>query len=133
MAKIDEKSYGSSKAKLESIFDAGTFVELGAYTKRSDAKDDFESVVCGYGAVAGALAFAFVQDSGRTKGAFGERHAKKIADMYSLAVKNGAPDELEVMVDNQCSLENVTRFANNQGYSVTSSQEGEDFRLILKK
>ena len=91
MAKFDEKSYGSSKEKLESIFDAGTFVELGAYTKRSDANSDFESVVCGYGAVSGALAFAFVQDSGRTKGAFGERHAKKIADMYSLAVKNGAP------------------------------------------
>ena len=35
--------------------------------------------------------FAFVQDSGRTKGAFGERHAKKIAGMYSLAIKNGAP------------------------------------------
>lgn len=91
MEKIDEKSYGASKVKLESIFDAGTFVELGAYTKRSDAKNDFESVVCGYGAVAGTLAFAFVQDSGRTKGAFGERHAKKIADMYALAVKNGAP------------------------------------------
>ncbi len=91
MAKIDERSYGSSKAKLESIFDAGTFVELGAYTKRPCAQTEFESVVCGYGAVEGALAFAFVQDSGRTKGAFGERHAKKIADMYSLAVKNGAP------------------------------------------
>lgn len=91
MAKIDEKSYGTSKAKLEAIFDAGTFVELGAYTKRPDSSEDFESVVCGYGAVSGTLAFAFVQDSGRTKGAFGEKHAKKIANMYSLAVKNGAP------------------------------------------
>ena len=53
--------------------------------------------------------------------------------MVQKAVKNGAPDELEVMVDNQCSLETVTRFANNQGYSVTSSQEGEDFKLVLKK
>ena len=53
--------------------------------------------------------------------------------MVQKAVKNGAPDMLEVMVDNQCSLENVTRFANNQGYSVTSSEEDGDFRLILKK
>ena len=30
MAQIDEKIYGQSKTKLESIFDAGTFVELGA-------------------------------------------------------------------------------------------------------
>ena len=82
---------GSSRAKLESIFDAGTFVELSAYTKREASQSDFESVICGYGAIGGKLAFAFVQDSGRTKGAFGERHAKKIADMYSLAVKNGAP------------------------------------------
>jgi acetyl-CoA carboxylase carboxyltransferase component len=91
MAQIDEKIYGQSKTKLESIFDAGTFVELGAYTKRSGSESDFEGVLCGYGAVNGELAFAFVQDSGRTKGAFGERHAKKIANLYALAVKNGAP------------------------------------------
>lgn len=91
MVQNDEKVYGLSKARLEAIFDEGTFVELGAYTKRPDSQKAFESVVCGYGAVDGVLAFAFVQDSGRTKGAFGERHAAKIADMYSLALKNGAP------------------------------------------
>ena len=91
MVQIDEKMYGQSKAKLEAIFDAGTFVELGAYTKRQGSEADFEGVLCGYGAVNGELAFAFVQDSGRTKGAFGERHAKKIANLYSLAIKNGAP------------------------------------------
>ena len=91
MAQIDEKVYGSSKERLESIFDSGTFVELGAYTKRSGFDAEFEGVLCGYGAVMGKLVFAFVQDSGRTKGAFSERHAKKIANMYSLAVKNGAP------------------------------------------
>ena len=53
--------------------------------------------------------------------------------MVQKAVKDGAPEMLEVMVDNQCSLENVTRFANNQGYKVTSSQEGEDFNLVLSK
>ena len=53
--------------------------------------------------------------------------------MVQKAVKNGAPDMLEVLVDNQCSLENVTRFANNQGYSVTSSEVDGDYRLILKK
>ncbi|MBO5204306.1 MAG: hypothetical protein J6B72_06815 [Clostridia bacterium] len=91
MVQIDEKVYGSSKAKIEAIFDQGTFVELSAYTKRHDSQSDFEGVVCGYGSVNGKLAFAFVQDSGRTKGAFSERHAKKIIDMYALAVKNGAP------------------------------------------
>lgn len=91
MGQIDEKIYGQSKTKLEMLFDAGTFVELSAYTKRVGSESDFEGVLCGYGAIDGELAFAFVQDSGRTKGAFGARHAKKIADMYSLAQKNGAP------------------------------------------
>ena len=82
MVQTDEKVYGVSEARLASIFDVGTFVELSAYTKRQDSQSDFEGVVCGYGSVNGKLAFAFVQDSGRTKGAFSERHAKKIVDMY---------------------------------------------------
>ena len=53
--------------------------------------------------------------------------------MVQKAVKEGAPEELEVMVDNRCSLENVTRFAQNQGYSVTSEQVEGDYRLMLKK
>lgn len=91
MVQFDEKVYGPAKEKIESIFDTGTFVELCAYTKRLGSQKDFEGVVCGYGSVNGKLAFAFVQDSGRTKGAFGERHAKKISDTYALAIKNGAP------------------------------------------
>lgn len=91
MAQIDEKVYGESKARLEQLFDAATFVELGAYTKRSGDDADFEGVLCGYGAINGKLAFAFSQDSSRAKGSFSERHFKKIANLYSLAVKNGAP------------------------------------------
>lgn len=53
--------------------------------------------------------------------------------MVQKAVKADAPEELEVLVDNRCSLENVTRFASNQGYTVTSEADGEDFRLLLKK
>ena len=53
--------------------------------------------------------------------------------MVQKSVKDGAPETLEVMVDNVCSLENVTRFANNQGYKVVSSQDGEDYKLVLSK
>ena len=91
MVQIDEKVYGQSKARIEKLFDAATFVELGAYTKRSGNDVEFEGVLCGYGAINGKLAFAFSQDSSRAKGAFSERHYKKIANLYSLAVKNGAP------------------------------------------
>lgn len=53
--------------------------------------------------------------------------------MVQQAVKNGAPDALEVLVDNQCSVENVTRFAANSGYQVAVAPEGQDFRLTLSK
>ena len=53
--------------------------------------------------------------------------------MVQKEVKANAPQQLEVLVDNQCALENETIFANNQGYSVTSSKEDEDFRLVLTK
>ncbi|EHI56093.1 hypothetical protein HMPREF9333_00623 [Johnsonella ignava ATCC 51276] len=41
--------------------------------------------------------------------------------------------QLEVMVDNKVSVENITRFAQNIGYSVEVVKEGEDFKLKLKK
>ena len=79
------------------IFDAGTFVELGAYTKRASSdfintekSGEFESVICGYGAVEGKLAFAFAEDATRMGGVIDDRHAKKIVDLYRLAIDNGA-------------------------------------------
>ena len=36
--------------------------------------------------------------------------------MVQKAVKSGSPAAMEVLVDNQCSVENVTRFAENSGY-----------------
>ena len=33
--------------------------------------------------------------------------------MVQKAVKDGAPKKLEVAVDNQCSVENVTRYARS--------------------
>lgn len=53
--------------------------------------------------------------------------------MVQKEVKANAPAELEVLVDNQCSVENVSRFAKNCGYNVTCAEEGIDFKLTLKK
>lgn len=53
--------------------------------------------------------------------------------MVQKEVKKNAPAELEVLVDEQCAAENVTRFAKNAGYQVTVTPEGNDFRLALKK
>lgn len=53
--------------------------------------------------------------------------------MVRKAVTSEKPSELEVLVDNQCSVENVTRFAESSGYKVAVAPEGQDFRLSLSK
>lgn len=49
------------------------------------------------------------------------------------AVKKNAPTSLEVMVDNKVAVENITRYANNQGYQVTVEEQQDEFLLKLKK
>ncbi len=87
-----------ARAAIRALFDADTFVELGAFTKRRfceyqglEHDDELEGVVCGYGAVDGRLVYTFAQDSSRMKGALDENHARKICALYDLALKNGAP------------------------------------------
>lgn len=77
--------------KIASLFDCGTFVQIGAHLKRTDAKCAYDGIICGYGSISGKLAFAFIQDSDRTNGAFDEIGAKKISMLYDMAIKNGAP------------------------------------------
>ena len=83
-----EKGTTIGNAKIAALFDAGTFVETGAFMKRGD---DLTGVVCGYGAVDGKLDYAFAQDSDRKKGAIDALQAEKIAMLYNMALKNGAP------------------------------------------
>lgn len=86
-----DKNQTAGNLKIASLFDAGTFVEVGAYIKRSGDSEAYDGVICGYGSVSGKLAFAFVQDSDRTKGAFDDAGARKIEMLYDMAIKNGAP------------------------------------------
>ena len=83
-----EKGTTIGNAKIAALFDAGTFVETGAFMKRGEV---LTGVVCGYGAVNGKLVYAFAQDSDRKKGAIDALQAEKIAMLYSMAQKNGAP------------------------------------------
>ncbi len=82
---------------VAALFDAGTFVETGAYVKRGsellETKDagEFEGVVTGYGAIAGRLVFAFIQDAERCLGAVTAAHADKICALYDFAAKSRAP------------------------------------------
>ncbi len=80
---------GTTGGIIDALYDAGTFAELGAYTKQGDG--NFESVIAGYGAAEERLVYTFIEDGSRDKGAFGEGAAKKISSLLDLAKKNGAP------------------------------------------
>ena len=93
-----ESESSDVRAQLGMLFDDASFVEVSAYTTRgfsdfvaTEKSSEFEGVVCGYGAIDGKLVFAFAEDASRMGGAIDERHAKKIAELYALAMKNGAP------------------------------------------
>lgn len=90
--KVKDGAY-SARARITALFDRGTFSEVGAYINRSRSSnpDEFSGVICGYGAIGGKLAFAFVQDRARMGGAFGRYSALKIISLYEMAQKNGAP------------------------------------------
>lgn len=77
--------------KIASLFDCGTFVQIGAHIKRIGSENAYDGVLCGYGSISGKLAFAFIQDSDRTNGALDITGAKKICMLYDMAIKNGAP------------------------------------------
>ena len=51
--------------------------------------------------------------------------------MTKNALKNGTP--LVVLVDNETPLQNVRRFAANNGYQVTWKEVGQDYELTITK
>ncbi|MBQ9922902.1 MAG: hypothetical protein IJO52_11980, partial [Clostridia bacterium] len=99
LSRKEEETSGTldAKGRLERLFDSGTFSQIGTYVRRRNCQDDtsndyeFESVICGWGAVNGRLVYAFSQDISRSAGSVSEAHARKICDLYRLAMENGAP------------------------------------------
>lgn len=53
--------------------------------------------------------------------------------MVQNEVKKGSPDKIEVLVDNMTCVENITRYAQSQGYQVNYSTNSEGFLLNLSK
>ncbi len=83
---------------LSMLFDDNTFVETSAFTKRAfsdfiatENSNEFAGVITGYGAINGKLTFVFAEDVARMGGVIDDAHAKKICDLYKLALNNGAP------------------------------------------
>ena len=90
----------SNKAReiIENLLDDNSFVEFGKQiTARntdfnySEPKKESDGVITGHGLIDERLVFVFSQDAEVLGGSIGEMHAKKIADLYRMAIKIGAP------------------------------------------
>ena len=84
--------------RIAALLDSGSFVEIGgAVTARStdfnmqEKETPADGVITGYGVIDGNLVYVYSQDATVLKGAIGEMHARKIAHIYDMAMKMGAP------------------------------------------
>ena len=84
--------------RIAALLDDNSFVEIGAMVtaratdfnmKPNETPSD--GVVTGYGVIDGNLVYVYSQDASVMNGSVGEMHAKKIANLYDLALKTGAP------------------------------------------
>ncbi|WP_085508779.1 acyl-CoA carboxylase subunit beta [Thalassobacillus devorans] len=88
----------TARERIDYMLDEGTFIELNPFMEHRG--DSFgmngqsapgEGVVTGFGKIDGREVYLFAQDFTVFGGALGEMHAKKIAAVMDLAVKNGTP------------------------------------------
>ncbi len=84
--------------RIAALLDENSFVEIGAkVTARStdfnlkQTQTPSDGVITGYGVIGGSLVYVYSQDASVLNGSVGEMHAKKIANLYDLALKMGAP------------------------------------------
>ena len=84
--------------RINALLDENSFVEIGALVsaratdfnlKQTETPSD--GVITGYGVINGNLVYVYSQDASVLNGTVGEMHAKKIANLYDLAMKTGAP------------------------------------------
>lgn len=84
--------------RIAALLDENSFVEIGSLvTARStdfnlkQTETPSDGVITGYGVIDGNLVYVYSQDASVLNGTVGEMHAKKIANLYNLALKMGAP------------------------------------------
>lgn len=95
---MSKSAQASSRRRIEALLDDNSFVEIGS--RVSARSTDFnmtaqetagDGVVTGYGTIEGGLVYVYSQDAEVMGGSMGEMHAKKIAGLYRMAMKMGAP------------------------------------------
>lgn len=88
----------TARKRMEALLDDNSFVEIGAFVKARSTDFNLpkkaalsDGVITGYGLINGRLVYAYSQDASVLGGSVGEMHAKKILNLYQLAMKTGAP------------------------------------------
>jgi acetyl-CoA carboxylase carboxyltransferase component len=88
----------SARERIISLLDDNSFVEVGAMVTRRSTDFNLQQkeipadgVITGYGVIDCNLVYVYSQDATALGGSIGEMHAKKIAHIYDLALKVGAP------------------------------------------
>ena len=83
---------------MKALLDDNSFVEVGAYVKARSTDFNMaaqntaaDGVITGYGTIEGNLVYVYSQDASVMGGSVGEMHAKKISNVYRMAMKMGAP------------------------------------------
>ena len=91
-------STSKASQRINALLDDNSFVEIGALVtaratdfnmKQNETPSD--GVITGYGVIDGNLVYVYSQDASVLGGSVGEMHAKKIANLYDLAMKTGSP------------------------------------------
>jgi len=87
-----------ARQRINLLLDDNSFVEIGAMvTARAtdfnlrQTETPSDGVITGYGVIDGNLVYVYSQDAMVLNGSVGEMHAKKITNLYDLAMKMGAP------------------------------------------
>ncbi|MEE0421197.1 MAG: carboxyl transferase domain-containing protein [Lachnospiraceae bacterium] len=87
-----------ASTRITSLLDENSFVEIGGcVTARNtdfnmqQKETPADGVVTGYGVIDGNLVYVYSQDASVLGGSIGEMHARKIAAVYDMAMKMGAP------------------------------------------
>jgi propionyl-CoA carboxylase beta chain len=96
VAKQHARGKYSARERMEILFDAGTFQELGQLSFQRTTPNGAEpfagdGVVTGFGQIDGRTVYAYAQDFTIHGGALGETHGRKICQIMDLAAQSGAP------------------------------------------
>ena len=88
----------NARERILLLADEGSFVELGSRVEMRTTdfgttlpKEAGDGVITGYATVGGRLVYMYSQDAEVLNGSIGEMHGRKIAHLYELAMKMGAP------------------------------------------